>query len=57
MGQMIDEDYTTNFLDLLIYVPYLMEEKDNVQRYVSGLQQYFKDKIEFDEPKTLEDVI
>jgi len=30
MGYMVDEEYTSRFLELLIYVPYLKEEKDKV---------------------------
>lgn len=33
------------------------EEKAKVQRFISGLPQSFKDRIEFDEPQTLEDAI
>lgn len=54
---MIDDEYTTKFLELLRYGPYLKEEKGKIQRYVSGLPPPFKDRIEFDEPKTLEDAI
>jgi len=30
MGSMIDEEYTSRFLELLRYVPYLMEEKAKI---------------------------
>lgn len=42
---------------MLRYVPYLKEEKEKIQRYVSALPQSFKDRIEFDEPNSLEDEI
>jgi hypothetical protein len=38
-------------------VPYIKDEKVKMQRFISGLPQPFQNKIEFDEPKTLEDTI
>jgi hypothetical protein len=38
------------------YVPYIKDEKVKMQRFISGLPQSW-DKIEFDEPKTLEYII
>lgn len=57
MGSMTDEDYMTKFLELLRYVLYLTDEKAKVQIFVSGLQLEFKDQIEYDEPRPLEEVI
>jgi len=57
MGSMTDEEYTSIFLGLLIYMPYLKEEKENIQRFISGLLVSFKEKIEFDEPKFLVEAI
>ena len=57
MGQMKNDEYTTKFLELLRYVPDLKEEKEKIQRHVNGLPKSFKDIIEFDEPKILEDAI
>jgi len=48
---MTDEEYTSRFIELLKYVPYLQEEKSNIQRFISGLQIAFKDGIVFDEPR------
>lgn len=53
MGSIKDEEYTSMFLDLLRYVPYLTEEKANIQRFISGLLVAFKGRIEFDEPRSL----
>jgi hypothetical protein len=39
------------------YVPYIKDEKTKIQRFISGLPQSFRDLIEFDEPRTLEDTI
>jgi len=51
MGSMTYEEYTSRFLELLRYVPYLKEEKDKIQKFISGLLIEFKDYIEFDEPR------
>jgi len=50
---MIPEEYTNNFFKLQRYVPYIKDEKTNIQRYVSRLPQ----AIEYNDPKTLVDVI
>ena len=54
---MTDEEYTSIFLELLRYVPYLKEEKAKIQRFISGLLIAFKDRIQFDEPRSLEEAI
>jgi hypothetical protein len=40
-----------------IYVPYLIEEKEKVQRFMSCLPQAYKDKIKFLNSKTRDEVI
>ena len=40
MGSMIDEEYTSRFLELLRYVPYLKEEMANIHRFISGLSYH-----------------
>jgi len=57
MGSMIDDEYTRRFLELLRYLPYLKEEKAKVQRFINGLPLAYKDRIEFDEPGSLEEAI
>jgi len=57
MGSMTDDEYTSRFLELLRYVPYLTEEKAKIQRFISGLLVAFKDRIKFDEPISLEEAI
>ena len=57
MGSMTNEEYTRNFVELLRYVPYLKEEKAKIQRFISGLLVVFKDRIEIDEPRSLEEAI
>ena len=45
------------FLELLRYVRYIRDEKVKVQRFLSGLPQSYKYRIEFYEPRTLEEAI
>jgi len=57
MGSMTNDEYTSIFLDLLRYVPYLTEEKDKIQRFIGGLPIEFKYRIEIDELRSLEEAI
>ena len=45
------------FLSLLRYVPYIIDEKPKIQRFLSCLPTSFKDRIEFDNPKNLEEAM
>ena len=51
------EEYANNFLELLRYVRYIKDDKVKIQHFLSGLPQPYKDRIEFDEPRTLEEAI
>lgn len=57
IGSMTDEEYTSRFLELLRYVPYLEEEKAKVKGLISGLPVAYRDSVEFDEPRSLEEAI
>jgi len=57
MGSITNEDYSSIFMKLLRYVPYLKEEKAKIQRFINGFSIAFKDRIEFDEPRSLEEAI
>ena len=50
------DDLINKFLELLRFVPYIREEKVKIQRFLSFLQRSYKDRIEFDKPKTLSEV-
>ena len=52
---MTDDEYTSRFLELLRYVPYLKDEKGKIQRFISGLPTIYGDWIEFDGPRSLEE--
>ena len=51
------EEYANNFLELLRYVKYVRGERVKIQHFLSGLPQSYKDRIEFDEPQTLDNTI
>ena len=57
MGSMINDEYTSRFLEMLRYVPYIKDEKTKIQRFISGLPTTYRDQIEFDEPRSLEEAI
>ena len=47
----------SKFLSLLRYVSYLVDEKQKVHRFLSCLAYHIKDRIEYDNPKTLEEAM
>ena len=49
------KDLNSKFLSLLRYVPYLVDEKPKVQRFLSCILYHIKDRIEYDNPNTLEE--
>ena len=57
MGSMTMEEYVTKFLDLMRYVNCIRDEKIKIQRFLSGLPSFYKDWIQYDEPKSLEEAI
>jgi len=57
LGNLSMKDLCSKFLSLLRYVPYIAEEKPKVQRFLSCLPNIYKDRIEYDDPKTLEEAM
>eukprot|EP00253_Pinus_taeda_P017334 PITA_17334 len=57
LGQITMDEFITRFTSLLRYVPYIREEKAKVQRFVSSLPAYMQERIEFDNPKSMDEVI
>eukprot|EP00253_Pinus_taeda_P028129 PITA_28129 len=51
------DEFITHFTSLLRYVPYIWEEKAKVQRFVSILPTSMRERIEFDNPKTMDEAI
>ena len=51
------EEYENKFLELARYVKYIRDDKVKTQHFLSGIPRSYKDRIEFDEPRTLEEAI
>ena len=57
LGTMTMEEYKKRFFELLKYVDFINDEKVKIQRFLSGLPSFCSDKIQYDNPKTLEETI
>jgi hypothetical protein len=57
LGSMSIDEYERRFLELLKYVPFIKDETVKIQRYLSGLPSSISDKIQYDDPKTMEETI
>jgi hypothetical protein len=57
LGSMTIDEYETRSLELLKYVSFIKDEQVNIQRYLSGLFSFISDKIQYDDPKALEETI
>ena len=57
MVSMNMDTFINRFLDLLHCVPYIKEEKVNIQQFLGSLPPNFQDKIEFDMPNTLDTML
>ena len=57
LGSMTIDEYERNFLELLKYVPFIKDETITIQRYLSGRTPSISDKIQYDDPKTMEEMI
>jgi hypothetical protein len=57
IGSMTIHEYERRFLELLKYVSFIKDETINIQRYLSGFPPFISEKIEYDDPKTLEETI
>lgn len=45
------------FTSLLCYVSYMQEEKAKIQCFINSLPNFKKEKLEFNYPKTMDDVV
>jgi hypothetical protein len=57
MGSMSIYGYERRFLELLKYVSFIKDETIKIQRYLSGFPPFINEKIQYDDPKTLEETI
>ena len=51
------EAYEKKFLELLNYADFIKDGKVKIQRFLSLLPEYYRDKIQYDRPKNLKDSI
>jgi hypothetical protein len=47
------DEYERKFLEILKYVSFIKDEKVKIKRLMSGIPSFYKEKIQFDEPKNL----
>jgi hypothetical protein len=57
LGSMTMDEYERIFLEMLRYVDFIKDEKVKIQIFLSGIPSLFSDKIQYDDPKTLEEAI
>jgi hypothetical protein len=57
LGSMTIDEYERRFLELLKYVSFIKDETVKIQRYLSGFPSFISDKIQYDDPNTLEETI
>jgi hypothetical protein len=57
LGSMTVEKYEKKFLGLLKYVGCIKDEKVKIQRSLSGMPSFYKEKIQYDETRTLTETI
>jgi hypothetical protein len=57
LRSMTIDKYERRFLELLKYISFIKDEKVNIQRYLSGIPSPISDKIQYDDPNTLEETI
>ena len=51
------DEYENNFLELLRYVGFMKEEKVKIESFLSCFPSFYKDTIQYHEPKTLKELI
>jgi hypothetical protein len=57
LGSMTMVEYDKKFLGLLKYVRFIGDDKVKIQIFLRGLLAFYKEKIKYDEPKTLTEAI
>ena len=57
LGAMIMKEICSKFWSLLRYVPYIIDDKNKNQCFLSCLPLMFKERIKYDNPKNLEEAM
>jgi hypothetical protein len=50
------EENEKQFFEFLKYVYFIKDEKVKIQRFISGFPSFYNDKIQYYNPKTLEEI-
>lgn len=51
------DEFVTKFTSLQKYVPYIREEKEKVQCFISSLLAFMKERLEFDNLRSMDETI
>ena len=57
LGSMTIDEYEKRLFELIKYVHLIKDDKVKIQRFMSGLPSFYSDKIQYDNPKNLEETI
>jgi hypothetical protein len=57
LGNMTMDEYERKLFKLLRYVSFIKDDKVKIQKFLSRLSSFYRDKIQFDEPRNLEESI
>ena len=57
LGQHTIDEFVNKFTNMLWHVPYICKEKEKVQMFLNCLPAVYKEKIEFDNAKTMDEVV
>jgi hypothetical protein len=57
LGSMTIDEYEKRLFELIKYVHLIKDDKVKIQRFMSGLPFFYNDKIQYDNPRTLEEAI
>jgi hypothetical protein len=52
LGSMTMTEYEKKFLGMLNYVGFVKDEKVKIKRFLSGIPFFYKEKFQYDEPRT-----
>jgi hypothetical protein len=57
LGSMTIDEYERRFLELLKYFSFIKDETVKIQTYLRGFSSFISEKIQYDDPNTLEETI
>jgi hypothetical protein len=57
LGTMTMDEYEKNLFEFFKYVDFINDEKVKIEIFLSRLPSFYSDKIQYDNPKTLEEAM